>query len=550
MGIYDFAFVTGQDGEVVEVLWNNPVLRERYGYEWKTGGKDSFRKIWPESGADGREDTEIDGETYACQKLALPGGETVWLFSRRDRRQALLEKAFEEVDEGIQIYDQEGYLLYCNENSRKISTIPDSMDIIGKHMLDIWKVEEEKSAVLSCLKVKAPVKNRVDTFASVSAGDVTTVNSAYPLACGGKIEGAVLFERDAVTVEKRKKEFQAMTDALDEYVRKNPSAHLSGYTFEQIIGESGNFRNAVELAEKFAPLDCNILLIGETGTGKEMFAQSIHRKSPRGRENFVAVNCAALPETLIESMLFGTTKGAFTGSENRAGLFEEAHGGTLFLDELNSMSLMMQSKILRVIQEGAFRRIGGSRIINADVRIISSCNEDPFAAIEEGKMRRDLFYRLSSVQIIIPPLRERISDLELLIEHYISLKRRHFAKTIAHVSDEVMELFREYDWPGNVRELYHVLDYAMNVMEGGEIHLSCIPVYLTQKAAAGTEAVRISPGTDIYHTKLEYLIGDYEAQLLRQVLEYYGNNISHAAKSLGICRQSLSYRLRKYGIEI
>ncbi len=473
--------------------------------------------------------------------------------NQKDKMEWLLKEALEKIDDGIQIYDENGVLLYCNQNSRQISTIPDSMEIIGKHMLDIWNVDPQKSTVLSCLKEHAPVKNLVDTFSSVTAGDVTTVNTAYPLSYDGKLEGAVLFERDILAIHKRKKEVDTILNALNQYTEKNPSVKLSGYSFDQIIGENESFRNAIELAQKFAALDFNILLIGETGTGKEMFAQSIHRASPRSQKNFVAVNCAALPDTLIESMLFGTTKGAYTGSESRAGLFEEANGGTLFLDELNSMSLAMQAKILRVIQEGTFRRIGSNKLLHTDVRIISSCNEEPFAAVEQEKLRRDLFYRLSSVQIVIPPLRDRLDDLKPLIEHYISTKRRHFAKSIQQVSPQVMTLFEQYNWPGNVRELYHVLDYAMNVMEEGEINPDCLPVYmkgtLTKETPESTPLSSQKETTlDIYHSKLEHLVGDYESRILRDVLEYYGNNISRAARSLGISRQSLSYRLKKYGI--
>ncbi|MEM5769927.1 MAG: sigma 54-interacting transcriptional regulator, partial [Bacillota bacterium] len=297
---------------------------------------------------------------------------------------------------------------------------------------------------------------------------------------------------------------------------------------------------------KFAVVDCHVLLIGETGTGKEMFAQSIHRESSRSQKDFVAINCASMPETLIESMLFGTVKGSFTGSENKAGLFEEANGGTLFLDELNSMSLAMQSNLLRIVQEGVYRRVGGSRDLKTDVRIISSSNEDPYLLIEEGRMRRDLFYRLSSVQIQIPPLRDRLEDLGQLVERYIQLKRRQFAKEIDYVTPEVLSLFRAYRWPGNVRELFHVLDYAMNMMDNGVIDEACLPPHFIERLSP--DKAPCGADIDVIHSELEDIIGDYESRVLKKVLQHYGNNISHAAASLGISRQRLSYRIRKYGI--
>jgi len=547
-GLLDFAYLVRQDGTIEHIIWKQPIFKDRYQYQWSIGEKGSFYRLWPDTIHNECGEAVLDGIIFIYEKVPLSEILALWVFARKGKRETLLEQSLELVSDGVQIYDQEGYLLFCNQNSRRISTIPDSMDIIGKHMLDIWTVDESKSAVLSCLQKRSPVRNRVDTFASISEGDVTTVNTAYPLFYQNELEGALLFERDKTAIQTRKKEVESILNTLDEYTKQYPDRHLDGYTFDQIIGISKVFRDAVDLAKKFAVLDCNILLVGETGTGKEMFAQSIHRASRRKYKQFVAINCAAMPETLIESTLFGTMKGAFTGSESRPGLFEEANGGTLFLDELNSMSLSMQSKILRVIQEGTFRRIGSGKDLHTDIRIISSCNEDPFAAVEQGKLRRDLFYRLSVVQIIIPPLRERIDDLTPLIDHYICTKRQYFAKVISCVSVDVLELFQRYNWPGNVRELYHVLDYAMNVMEEGQISLDCLPSYLTKQPQSAADNTTSPPDQDIYHSKLEHLIGDYESQILRQVLEYYGNNISQAAKSLGICRQTLSYRLHKYGI--
>lgn len=548
MSLFDFAVIVGKNKEIQKLIWQNTLLEEKYQYSSKLKIGCRLEQLLAKGYSDKKGTCFLERDLYLYESCQLSSSETAFFFFHENKKELLLEKALDVFPKGIQIYDKNGYLLYCNRKSREISTIPDSMEVIGKHMLDIWNVKEERSTVLCCLKTKAPVKNIVDTFPSVTAGEVTTVNTANPLFEDGKIAGAILFERDLSVIQKQREELQVLQKALESYTESNPLTELSGYTFEKIVGNSPSFLSAVELAQKFAPLDCNILLIGETGTGKEMFAQSIHRRSTRSHRNFVAVNCAALPDTLIESMLFGTTKGAFTGSENKKGLFEEANGGTLFLDELNSMSLAMQSKILRVVQEGYYRKIGGSQDIKTDVRILSSCNEDPFALVEGNTMRRDLFYRLSSVQIRIPSLRERLDDLDLLIDRYITLKKYRFAKAIQGIHPEVMELFRNYNWPGNVRELFHVLDYAMNVMEDGVIVLSCLPAYLTEQVVAKKAAHYLETEQDIYHTKLEHLIGDYEAEILRKVLSHYGNNISRAAESLGICRQTLSYRLHKYGI--
>lgn len=546
MELFDFALILDTDQRLQGVIGGNPALDET----WKPYfSKDvHVEKLLGSIGMRGQGQVSLQNVRYFFKRLTWPDTVQVVLFSAGNDQATLYAHALELVAEGVQIYDREGYLMYCNQTSRRISAIPQETSIVGRHMLDIWNVDEEKSASLCSMRTNSPVKNRVDTFPSLSGGDVTTVNTAYPLADHGIVMGAVLFERDFTVIQEKKKEIDNITKALHSGASGNRLSDNTHYTFEHIIGDSTALRTAVELARKFATVDCHILLIGETGTGKEMFAQSIHRESSRSQKNFVAINCAALPETLIESMLFGTTKGAFTGSENKSGLFEEADGGTLFLDELNSMTLTMQAKILRVIQEGVFRRIGGARDERTDVRIVSSSNEDPYHLVEAGRMRRDLFYRLSSVQIQIPPLRDRPEDLAPLIERYIYVKKYQFAKTIDYVAPEVLKIFWEYNWPGNVRELFHMLDYAMNVMEEGVIDAACLPHHFTGKLPPKQDNQARTVGKDILDAKLSDIIGDYESEILRQVLEHHGGNISRAAASLGICRQSLSYRLHKYGI--
>ena len=265
----------------------------------------------------------------------------------------------------------------------------------------------------------------------------------------------------------------------------------------------------------------------------------------------MAINCAAIPETLIESLLFGTAKGSFTGSEDKAGYFEEASGGTLFLDELNSMSLVMQSKLLRVLQERTFRRVGGKKDLELDVSIISSCNEDHFQTVEENKFRRDLFYRLSSVIIELPPLREHLEDLEQLTRYHLEQTAFQYVHRITRIQPQVYQLLRAYRWPGNVRELFHVLDYAQNVADSDVMTVEHLPAYLRKsQAPAPRQSVSpaVSPSIDFSHTSLQALMDDYEKEVITQALDHCGYNISQTAHTLGILRQSLQYRIRKYGI--
>lgn len=364
--------------------------------------------------------------------------------------------------------------------------------------------------------------------------------------------GSVVFEQDSNIVDAQLQELKETQRIMREETETVPASPFSGYTFSDVIGGSTPMREAVSLAQKVAQQDCNILLVGETGTGKEIFAQSIHRASARRNRKFLAINCAAVPETLIEGLFFGTVKGSFTGSVNKAGYLEEADGGTLFLDELNSMSLAMQSKILRVLQEGTFHRVGGEEELHTDVRVVSSCNEDPFRLTHENLLRKDLFYRLSTVIIDLPPLRDRIEDLDELIWFYLGKQAHRFIRPVHSLAPGTLAILRSYHWPGNVRELFHVLDHILNVTDGGTAEPQHLPRYLQ---TAGTSEISPDPAfaemdSDWLHSDLQTTMDRYECQVIRAVLEHYGSNISQAAQALGLRRQSLQYRIKKYGIII
>lgn len=326
----------------------------------------------------------------------------------------------------------------------------------------------------------------------------------------------------------------------------------SRYSFADVIGHSRAIQQAVEIAERVSLRDGKVLLVGETGTGKEIFAQSIHYASPRQKEKFVSLNCAAVPENLIESILFGTTKGAFTGSTERAGLFEEAGGGTLFLDELNSMSLAMQSKLLRALQDGTFRRVGGSKDIRVNVRILSACNEDPYVLMENNKLRRDLFYRVGTILIQIPPLRDRPEDIEELAHYHLGQSADRYALPIRKIAPETLALLRRHNWPGNVRELNHAIDYAINLCSGDTLLPEHLPAHLLaeggKKEREPASAPISVPSAPTALGRLQDLMDAYEDQIIRNALRACGGNVSKAAVLLDIKRQSLRYRIHKYNI--
>jgi DNA-binding NtrC family response regulator len=323
------------------------------------------------------------------------------------------------------------------------------------------------------------------------------------------------------------------------------------FAFEQIVGESPAMRKMLSLAAKVADSEVSsVLLQGESGTGKDLVAKAIHYGSRRSERPFVAINCAALPATLIESELFGYEKGAFTDAKARKeGLFEQAEGGTLLLDEIGELELSLQAKLLRVLEEGAFRRVGGLKDIPLDVRVIAASNRDLKTESEAGRFRLDLYYRLSIIQIDIPPLRERGDDVLLLAQHYINSigSRLRLRKKITGLTPEVEAVFRKYGWPGNVRELRNVIERALILEDSEVITEEYLPrgvvghPYSSGTIAAGqagTAAQFVLPPSGIS-------LDDVEMSFVRQAIERSEGNQTRAAELLGISRDQLRYRLKK-----
>ncbi len=320
------------------------------------------------------------------------------------------------------------------------------------------------------------------------------------------------------------------------------------FNFKQIVGESPAMKKMLSLAAKVAESEVSsVLLQGESGTGKDLVAKAIHYGSERADGPFVAINCAALPATLIESELFGYEKGAFTDAKARKeGLFEQAEGGTLLLDEIGELELSLQAKLLRVLEEGAFRRVGGLKDIPLDVRVLAASNRDLKAESEAGRFRLDLYYRLSIIQIDIPPLRERGDDVLLLSQHYIDTIGARLKRNKVHgLAAETQEVFRKYDWPGNVRELRNVIERALILEDADKITTEYLPGGLLAPARPGqtptTEAVSkrfVLPDEGIS-------LDEAELSFVRQAIQRSGGNQTRAAELLGISRDQLRYRLKK-----
>lgn len=320
------------------------------------------------------------------------------------------------------------------------------------------------------------------------------------------------------------------------------------FSFDQIVGESQTIRDMLALARKVAESEVSsVLLQGESGTGKDLVAKAIHYQSARAAAPFVAINCAALPGTLIESELFGYEKGAFTDAKARKeGLFEQAEAGTLFLDEIGELELSLQAKLLRVLEEGSFRRVGGLKDLPLDVRVIAASNRDLKTESEANRFRADLFYRLSVIQIDIPPLRERGDDVKLLAEHYISSFRDRLRKNIAGISPAALATFRRYEWPGNVRELRNVIERAMILEDEETITTKYLPRSLGgEPQTAGDRSGATALVEQFRLPAAGVSLDAVELSLVKQALLQSRGNQTRAAELLNISRDQLRYRMKK-----
>lgn len=294
---------------------------------------------------------------------------------------------------------------------------------------------------------------------------------------------------------------------------------------------------------KVSKTSSSVLIYGETGTGKELVAQSIHSSSSRRSNRFISQNCAAIPHTLLESIFFGTTKGIYTGAENKPGIFELADGGTIFLDEINSMDLSMQAKLLKAIEEKKVTRIGSSESKKIDVRIIAAVNENPLDCINSNRMRKDLYYRLSSLQIKVPPLRERKTDIPELLDHFIKIFNSEIDINITGVSDEVSDIFRRYAWPGNIREFRNTVESAMNFATSETIEKQDLPETLLNKEISGSHISSYGYGN------LNEAVAKFEKDFILSRSKDI-KSLSELAERLDISKQSLNYKLKKYNLNL
>lgn len=440
--------------------------------------------------------------------------------------------------DGIMITDEKGIIKYYTNFRTDVYSL--QLDqIVGKTVLEIHpELTEEQSTIMQVLKTGQPIYDRVEHLTTSHGDTVTNICSTLPIMQGDKIVGAIDFARSID--DGRNKDIQRRYINIPKF--QNNKDKL--YHLDDIVTSSTKINEIKKQIPMIANTDSAVMICGETGTGKEMIAQSIHTSGVRCRANFVSQNCAAIPENLLESILFGTERGGFTGAEDKAGLFEIANGGTLFLDEINSMELGMQAKILKAIEEKQIRRIGGNKSISFDVKVISAVNKNPIACIREGSLRQDLFYRLSTVFIEVPALRNRTADIPVMTNYFINEYNKKMNKNVTGVTAEVMELFCQYSWPGNVRELKNVIEGSFNVIRSREIGLESLPSYLTSHFENEKFMVINYDDDQSLIEKVE----EYEKRLITWALNST-KNMSLAADKLKISKQALNYKLLKYGLK-
>lgn len=451
----------------------------------------------------------------------------------------LYETLLNELDIGIHIINEESKTIIYNRKMMEIESMERS-DVLYKSPLEIFAFEENKnSTLIEALKLGKTNKNIKQTYFNNKGQEITTINDTFPIIENGKIKGAIEISKEISN--------------LKQTIRMGPSRKQSTkFTFDHIIGDSEAIQSIITEGKRVIRTSSSILLVGETGTGKELFAQSIHNESQRSTKPFISQNCAAIPDTLMESLLFGTNRGAFTGAIDKAGLFEEANGGTLLLDEINSLSPALQAKLLRAIQEKTIRRIGGTHEKEIDVRIIATINEDPFEAIAHNRLREDLYYRLSVVTLCLPPLRERKEDILALVQHFIEKYNTQFGLNVTDVDVNVREFFYAYNRPGNVRELEHIIEGSMNLIEDETIITAFhMPTRFREriKTEFNMQHALTNHNTDAPKT-LKHTIEKMEKNYINQILKENHGNISQAAKFLGLSRQNLQYRIKKLHLHI
>lgn len=442
--------------------------------------------------------------------------------------------------DGITIIDKEGTILFTVKFNPDIDKKMEE-SIVGKKLFDVfYNIDKTNSSLYECMEREMPVERKGQIVKNLYVEDTITDNISFPIRHGGLIVGAVELSKiitEDESKEKNEKKYGNMNSIMKP--KCLDLGYHAKYSLGDIICKNKNMIDLITYAENIAKSSSPVLITGETGTGKELFAHGIHNASNRKDKPFIAQNCSAVPENLLESIFFGTSKGSYTGALDKKGLFEACDGGTLFLDELHCMPMYLQSKLLRAIESGAVRRIGENEERKIDVRIIAAtniCNND---ILLKEHIRLDLYYRLSVININIPPLRERIEDIKLLSEYFLRKYNSILEKKVISISPGLNSFMLKYEWPGNVRELENYIESAMlNVSDGKAV--------LESEDASKSSKGRY---TGAKTKPIKSILEDMEIKLIEESLMINRGNVSKAAEFLEIPRQTLQQKMKKYKLK-
>jgi two-component system response regulator AtoC len=459
------------------------------------------------------------------------------------------------MTERILIVDDEETLCYFLKESLEEKgyqavaayTARDGLDFVAKQQIDLVLLDLKlpDGDGLDVLYEIRKVDSNLPVIVLTAHAGVESAVQAMKLGAYDYLEKPINLEELSITAAKALE-----SRAMRQEIQRLRSQQDRDQEF--IVGESKRMQDIMRLIERVAPSKASVLIQGESGTGKEVVAHAIHDMSPRGKKGFVPINCAAIPDTLMETELFGYEAGAFTDARRqKLGLIEMADGGTLFLDEISTLKPELQAKLLRILETESMRRLGGMKDVHVDLRVIAATNRDLREAISEGAFREDLYYRLSVVVIDIPPLRERIEDVDRFAAAFIADFNKTRATNVQGVSDDALRLMRQYEWPGNVRELRNVIERAMILCNDDVIDVGDLPAEIVSKEPGAVFAGNLLPippvaaGVDMKAT-----IADLEKRMIKEALASAQGNKSQAARLLGVSRDVLNYSMQKYGLQV
>lgn len=476
-------------------------------------------------------DGQIRGAVAVLENISSVEGLTGELQVVRELKERL-QLVLDNVHDGICVVNGVGEITYIN---------PAFEMMMGR------KNEEIPGRSVFALSIRNPCAlalksgRKVTNSLIYTPDGVTMVADASPIRVDGEICGVVSVTRDVSEIEhlaERLRRVTARAEYLEDELCRTGELNEA---FHDIIGNSAGLRESLAVAHKAAAGTSTVLIRGESGTGKELVARAIHAASPRSHKPFIRVNCAAIPAPLLESELFGHEKGAFTGAlQRRCGRFELADGGSIFLDEIGDMETIMQSKLLRVLQEREFERVGGETTIKVDLRIIAATNRNLEEMVQCGRFRDDLYWRLNVVPVFLPPLRERKNDIPFLAEYLLKKLACKLGKNVTGISAQALAFFQSYGWPGNVREMENIVERAVNLVEGDTISEFDLPLHLREPK---------SPADIFPVTREEPLLpfSVYEKEIISRALKQYGS-FRAAARALGLCHKTVAAKARKYGL--